>query len=155
MEHIIEEPKFRGIFIIDGVEENNTITNGGLEILTGNQLACDPDNILHNIVMGRDIGTGTNLEPQAASRGLTSADQTVVYEIPHGDISISQSGTSIIFEVELDGSDIFDGIPETNHIYTSATLRTAGGATVAYKRFRIRTLTEQTTLNIKWEIILT
>lgn len=142
---------------VDGESEtyDNVITAEGKSVIMESLVNQDPSNVFSTIFLGRDVGTGSNLEPQEATSSLTGASQTVVYQIPVGDVVVTGSGNVRKFEVELNGADVLDGTGLNHHIYTSATLRTVGGKTIAYKRFRIRTITEATTFGLTWEITLT
>lgn len=182
MERIKDIGKFVGIFTIDELTEPNVITTVGESILMANNIVNGHTNILgaleyingssmlpinpslitgsistfYNIVLGSDVGNGTNSNPESANKNMTSATQSVVYSIPQSMITISSSGSSVIMEATLQGSVVLPiGTTPNHHIYTSATLRTEDGRTIAYKRFGIRTLTNATGIYVKWEIKLT
>lgn len=181
MERIRDIGRFVGIFTINELTEPNVITTVGESILMANNIINGNDNILgvleyingssslpidpslidgssntfYNIVLGNDVGNGTNLNPESANKNMTSATQTVVYSIPQSMITLTSSGSSVIMEATLAGNIIFPvGANPNHHVYTSATLRTEDGRTIAYKRFGIRTLTPATGIYIKWEIKL-
>ena len=141
--------------IVDVFEENNVVTTEGkTTILRCLTTPNTIDKVIKNIKMGSDVGTGTLLNPQAATASYTNADQTFVYDIPVEDVSFSYpTPTKMSILGNIDGAKVSLLYPTApNVLMTSATIRTNDGSIIAAKRFPARTVSGVISLDISWTL---
>lgn len=109
-----------------------------------------------NIILGDDVGSsGTPASPQNATQLYTSADQSVVYEIPNGDITFSEPlPHHLQMNTTLDGAAIIAAEqPASGSIkYSSATMRFFDGTVFAAKRFPTVIISNSVSIEITWTI---
>lgn len=144
--------------LIDEYAEDNVITlEGYAEVLSrilSDGISVD-DSILHNIVLGDDSGSGTLLGPEAATNGLTSTNQNIIYEVDQIDMQFNQlTSRTVEATTFLDGNYILETFypNEVDIRYCSATLRFRNGVTLSYKRFPARSISRLITIQMAWAI---
>jgi len=140
--------------IIDVYEEDNLILNQGLSEFAASIAVPDTNN--HNVftlVIGNDVGTGTQLNPQAAQPGYTESNQNVVYTIPSQEFFYNLDGNSVVFSATINGASVMDLYPsQPNVVYTSATLRNGNNRAITYKRFTGRTISALISVDVTWTL---
>jgi hypothetical protein len=141
--------------VVDVFEENNVVTTEGkTTILRCLTTPNTINKVIKNIKMGSDIGTGTLLNPTAATANYISANQTFVYDIPVEDIVFSYpTPTKMTILGNIDGAKVSLLYPTApNVLMTSATIRTNDGSIIAAKRFPARTVSGVISLDISWTL---
>lgn len=155
--HIVERDKVTGE-IVDEFHEKNVITNEGLEvILDAISIGSGPSNAVQTIVIGKDIGNGTILNPQPPTVNTTATDHDLVFAVPDGDFFTDRGVSSEVrFFASVDGEQVMSLFPsEANVIYTSAMLRSGNNRSIAYRRFPARTVSRAISVDINWVIRVT
>lgn len=138
-------------------ETQNVVLNQGKKILIdGISKNTAGQNIIKTLKIGRDVGTGTIMQPQDATSDLTEATLEEVYTTPEAEFSVSYpTNNSVRFTSILNGINVMNQHPnQPNVIYTSATLVTSNGKSVTYKRFPARTISSLISVEITWTLTL-
>lgn len=109
----------------------------------------------YNFVLGDDVGDGVPEFPEEPGSLYVSADQNVVYEVPHADIEFTYpEDYTIQMYAEIDCSVVAPAeFPvEQEFSYTSITLRLFDGTTYSVERFPSIDVNIASTIEITWTV---
>lgn len=135
----------------DIVEENNKIVNDGYDGLLNNIfIAHDPTFTFGGISLGTDVGDGTIEHPSPPTRESSGDDQIIVYTVNSKKITTIVAQSNVVMMAHVDGNEL-----EGNRsMFTSATIRSADGRVLAYKRFGGQAISNLLAVNIRWTIYI-
>lgn len=142
--------------IVGEFEEKNIILDQGRRLFL-RAASGDINSTVKTIKIGKDVGTGTLLNPQQPVGSLTETAQDVVYTTPEAEFFVTYPTTnSVRYLATINGANVMTGYPTLpNVVYTSASIYTLGGKSITYKRFPARTISSLISVDISWTITLT
>lgn len=144
--------------VIDEFGDNMVVRVGMEQILRSITVASPPGGslqyILQEFKLGSDIGSGTLLNPEPAQPDYTAANQTPVYTVPYGDLTINfPSYYAVEINLVLDGNEVMAQYPgDVDLRFSSAALYSGDGEVFAYRRFQTRTITREIVIDAKWTL---
>lgn len=148
--------------VVGHYEDNNVILESGVNDLFGRLIASDASNnkMISNFVLGSDFGETedpgggwTSFNPLMAEKTYTSANQDSIYSVPEFNMVINYPDLNVVqYGTILDGDDILtnDFPGEISIQYSSLTTRFRDGASFAFKRFPVRSLSRVIFVQISW-----
>lgn len=143
--------------IVGHFEEKNIIlTQGKSLILRAWAEAANSGSVVKTIKIGKDVGSGTALNPQEATADLTEANLDVVYATPDEEFFVSYpTPNSVRYLATINGANVMVNYPTVpNVVYTSASITTIDGKSCTYKRFPARTISSLISVDISWTITI-
>ena len=143
--------------IVDEFKQYNVITKEGFAELSKRLSGNTDTSYIDHIVLGTDVGSGTQIEPEPAKDYFTASFQTELYTIPASDITVTYvSPTVFSFGCILDGAAMLSelGTTESEARFSSATLRFNNGKTCSFKRFTVKSITSIINIEVTWTINL-
>lgn len=143
--------------VLDVFEQKNVVLNQGIQSMWQAMSTTDSNTlVIETIKLGNDVGTGTVTTPEQPTASYTETDQSVIYEIPFGDVIVSYpNASSVQFFANVNGSLVMNNYPtEPNVVYTSAALYNNAGQAFSYKRFTGRTISADISVDISWTLDL-
>lgn len=143
--------------VLDIFEQNNIVLDQGIQSIWQSMATADTNTlVIETIKLGNDVGNGTVTNPEQPTSTYTEGNQTVVYEIPVGDIIVSYPDpSSVQFFANVNGSVVMQNFPtDPNVVYTSAALYNNAGQAFSYKRFTGRTISADISVDVSWTLNL-
>lgn len=142
--------------LLSGVEtitldERNMIIDSGVALLPR---ALNPkvsvNNRLGVIKFGKDVGNGTEQQPEQPTKEMGSNIQDVVFAVPIENMHYSTTATTITLSVSMAGEDV---VGNNDYLkYTSAAIYSDNGTLFAYKRFPFRMFNRWVRVKVEWTI---
>lgn len=135
---------------------SNHVVDEGVVAMWQRGSATDPNEQvrLDTIKLGDDFGDTSRwsvFNPEPPSRGFTKTNQNVTYTIPSVDYTFP---TDVIMKVAatIDGKSMMDANFPDKVVYnfTSATLRFSNDIVFSFKRFPVRSISREVTVEIDW-----
>lgn len=142
--------------IVDDVfaDHNVILSQGKRMMIEAFTSPINSGNVVTTIKIGKDVGTGTILNPQPPSEFMTEAALDEVYATPPEEFFVTYpSDTSVRFLATINGGRVMEAYPgQPNVIYTSAMIASDNGRGFAYRRFPARTISSLISVEISWTI---
>lgn len=137
--------------VLDTFDEQQVVVLDSREALITGISNPSLQNVITNIKLGDDVGTGTEDVPEPADESYDETTMDIVFAAPY-DLSLSTpSAFSISYAVTIIGADVMALYPaETSKIFTSAALHTNNNKVFSYKRFTKKSISSLVNINIQW-----
>jgi hypothetical protein len=148
--------------LLDVEEDHNVVVRTSRDSLIRRIAERNDNKLIRRIKLGDDIGTGAFDDPQPPTIFTTTDDMSVVYdsqgELPGLTITYP-SDLSVAFGIFLNGQQVMqyvrqegdDPLAESTG-FTSIGLFSLDGVAFAYRRFPMRSITENININILWTL---
>lgn len=139
--------------IVDSFDDPNIVVNTSRDIIIKRLYENNDAFRVRDAKIGNEVGTGTENDPEAPTLDTVAADMSVIYEIDNiQDINYTDN-LSLSYSIFINGFDVIDQYTGIDSIgFTSIGLFAQNGLAFSYRRFPVRTITENININVIWTI---
>lgn len=138
--------------IVDSFDDHNVVVFDSGKILIKRLYEDLSDYRVRVVKLGTDTGSGTEDNPETESRENVASDMDVLYTIT--EMSVDYSGDfETSYNIFINGQDVMEEYPEEDSVgFTSLGLFSQNDILFSFRRFPVRTITENFSVNIIWKI---
>jgi hypothetical protein len=148
--------------LLDVEEDHNVVVRTSRNSLIRRIAEPNDNKLIRRIKLGDDVGNGAFDDPQPPTINTTTDDMSVVYdsegELPGLTITYP-TDLSIAFGIFLNGQQVMQYVRQNGNDpfaestgFTSIGLFSLDNVTFAYRRFPMRSITENININILWTL---